>query len=105
MVMVLNVLKVYLELVVCVQLEQVVTPTIDVVSQSSAGKLKNTKEMQFFIYFFLSCLGDPHCTTFDNAKYDFMGQCKYDLVTTECKGNILVNIIYNFLWDFNVILF
>lgn len=38
-----------------------------------------------------SCFGDPHCLTFDKAKFDFMGQCKYDLVTTECKGKTLVN--------------
>jgi len=35
------------------------------------------------------CWGDPHCHTFDNAKFDFMGACKYDLVSTNCYGKNL----------------
>lgn len=35
------------------------------------------------------CWGDPHCHTFDDAKFDFMGACKYDLVSTDCFGSQL----------------
>ncbi|CAF0786128.1 unnamed protein product [Brachionus calyciflorus] len=35
------------------------------------------------------CWGDPHCTTFDKAKFDFMGRCKYDLVSTDCFNKTL----------------
>lgn len=35
------------------------------------------------------CWGDPHCHTFDKAKFDFMGACKYDLVSTDCFGSQL----------------
>ncbi|RMZ94204.1 Latrophilin 1, partial [Brachionus plicatilis] len=42
------------------------------------------------------CWGDPHCTTFDKAKFDFMGKCKYDLVSTDCYNQSLVILIYLF---------
>lgn len=29
-----------------------------------------------------SAVGDPHYTTFDGKKYDFMGQCSYYLLET-----------------------
>ncbi|RMZ98161.1 c-binding -like [Brachionus plicatilis] len=38
------------------------------------------------------CWGDPHCTTFDYARFDFMGKCKYELVTTKCFNQILCSI-------------
>ena len=38
------------------------------------------------------CWGDPHCSTFDKAKFDFMGRCKYQLVSTDCYNKTLVNI-------------
>jgi len=30
------------------------------------------------------CYGDPHCHSFDNAGFEFMGTCKYTLATTDC---------------------
>lgn len=30
-----------------------------------------------------SAIGDPHYTTFDGKRYDFMGQCSYYLVKHE----------------------
>ena len=36
-----------------------------------------------------SCWGDPHCSTFDNMKFDFMGACKYDFVSTTCFNETL----------------
>jgi len=38
--------------------------------------------------------GDPHCTTFDGASFNFMGICKYALIETDCRNTVLV---YHFL--------
>ncbi|CAF1099963.1 unnamed protein product, partial [Brachionus calyciflorus] len=42
------------------------------------------------------CWGDPHCVTFDKSKFDFMGRCKYELVSTNCFNQTLPSGIIPF---------
>lgn len=41
-----------------------------------------------------SAWGDPHFTNFDKKRFDFMGACKYEFVSTDCLGkNLPANLV------------
>lgn len=40
-----------------------------------------------------SAWGDPHFTNFDRKKFDFMGACKYEFVTTDCQKTLPENLV------------
>lgn len=36
------------------------------------------------------CWADSHCASFDRVNFEFMGKCKYDLVSTSCSNKTMV---------------